>query len=837
MQRRCPLLLFLLFVFFLPGSAQWRSVGNVDSYVVRGGNSVHLKASGATVEVYVLSDHLVRVRCVPPTTSSQLPPDISRAVVKTDWPSTTAEVTDASDALTLTTRALSVTIGKHPLRISVADSTGTPLTRDHPGKGFSWSAEPSQPGAGALSPTEVRVWHLMPSDAHYYGFGEKAGPLARKHKHMTMWNSDIPAYSSATDPLYQTIPFFLTVRGGKAHGLFFDNSYWSSFDMGKESRDQYSFGAEGGELNYYIIAGPSPHEVLQRFTELVGRMPLPPKWSLGYQQCRWSYAPESRVREIAQGFRSRAIPCDVLYLDIDYMEGYRVFTWSAKNFPDPRRMITDLGTQGFRVAVILDPGIKADSSYSAFRSGLEGRHFLTYSDGRLYFGDVWPGRCAFPDFTSAAARRWWGDQMEDLIRTGVRGYWNDMNEPSVFNVPTKTVDLQVMHDDDGLRTTHAKNHNVYGLEMTRASYEGALRHNPAERPFVLTRASYAGGQRYSAAWTGDNVASWEHLELALTMCLNMGISGQPFVGSDIGGFIGYPSGELFARWLQLGAFTPLMRAHTVINEKDKEPWEFGENFTGINRQTINLRYSMLPYLYGVMAEASATGLPAMRPLFFEYSDDSRFMYESSSFLLGSDLLVAPVLWPEAREREVRFPQGGWYDYWTGKPIAGGRNETVPAPLDRIPLFVREGAILPSQQVVQHTGEQPIDPLTLTVFPLQSNGTAVRAYYEDDGLSFDYQKGVVLRRTHAQQRIGSALIVDIGAAEGSYLPPSRSLVVRCVNAEKAPVSVFLNGVMIAQQVSPSDHIATPGWSYTPSERQVSVHCSDSRSAQRIEFRYE
>ena len=585
-----------------------------------------------------------------------------------------------------------------------------------------------------------------------------------------------------------------------------------------------------------MIAGPSPRYVIERYTALVGRMPLPPRWSLGYQQCRWSYAPDTRVREIAHGFRSRSIPCDVIYLDIDYMEGYRVFTWSAKNFPEPERLVRELGADGFHVAVILDPGIKADSTYAAYKTGLAGKNFLMYPDGRVFYGDVWPGRCAFPDFSSESGRRWWGDQMEGLVRTGVRGFWNDMNEPSVFNVPTKTVDMSVIHNDGGLRTPHAKNHNVYGMQMTRASYEGAIRNNPAERPFVLTRASYAGGQRYSAAWTGDNVASWEHLSLALTMCLNFGLSGQPFCGSDIGGFIGYPPGELYARWLQLGIFTPLMRSHSVINEKNKEPWEYGDAFTAINRASIQLRYRMLPYIYTVMAEASMNGMPAMRPLVVEYPTDGRFAQESSSFLFGHDLLVAPVLAPDVRAREVQFPEGTWYDLWTGEPVTGGKNLTVQAPLERIPLFVREGAIIPTQQVMQHTGEQPIDPLTLTVYPLRTNGSASSAYYEDDGLSFDYQKGVVFRRVHAQQRIGSRLIVDIGAADGTYIPPSRTLLVRVVNAAAPPTTVHINGT-VAAQIIPSAPAGTTGWSYDGTTHEITVRCTDARTAQRIEIDHE
>jgi alpha-glucosidase len=821
-------LCFILLLVSLRLDAGWQNIGNAESYVVRGGNTVVVKTTGATLEVSLLSDHVARVRLVPPAPAGKLPPDVSQAVVPTHWPAPSTEFADTPTALTLTTPALRVTIGKKPVRITIADSTGRILTQDHPDKGMAWM--PSATG------TAVRVWQVMPQDAHYYGLGEKSGALDKRNSMVTMWNSDIPAYGSATDPLYETIPFFMALEGGRAHGVFFDNTYWSSFDIGKEARDQYSFGAEGGELNYYVIAGPAPAAVIERYTALTGRMPLPPRWALGYQQCRWSYAPDSRVREIARGFRSRSIPCDVIYFDIDYMEGYRVFTWSSKNFPEPERLVRDLAADGFHVAVILDPGIKADSAYAAYRTGLEGKNFLMYPDGKVFYGDVWPGRCAFPDFSSENGRRWWGDQMEGIIRAGVRGYWNDMNEPSVFNVPTKTVDMNVIHNDGGLRTGHAKNHNVYGMQMTRATYEGAVRHNPAERPFVLTRASYAGGQRYSAAWTGDNVASWEHLSLALTMCLNFGVSGQPFCGSDIGGFIGYPTPELYTRWLQLGVFTPLMRSHSVINEKNKEPWEYGDAATAINRASIQLRYRMLPYIYNVMAEASASGIPAMRPMFLEYPSDGRFMQEGSSYMFGRDLLVAPVLGPEQREREVRFPAGTWYDFWTGAPVAGGKDLNVAAPLDRIPLFVREGAILPTQQVMQHTGEQPIDPLTLMVYPLQANGTASEPYYEDDGLSFDFQKGVLLRRQHMQQRIGQRLLVDIGAAEGSYVPPSRSLVVRIVNATNPPALVHVNGAVAAQLTA----AATPGvigWTFDAATHEIIVRCSDARTAQRIEINYE
>ncbi len=638
---RTILLTLLVLVGTHPAPSQWTILGDVDS-LSHNTNTLRIRSRGTTLIAEILAPDLVRIRFTP---TGDFPPDMSWAVVKNAWPTTRVHISETTDRVTATTDELSLIINKKPLRIKFADSAGNTVNEDSPSKGISWAG------------TEMRVWKSMPSDEYFFGLGEKAGRLQRNSSHTSMWNSDIPGYTANTDPLYQTIPFFYGLKDGKAYGIFFDNSYWSSFDFGKESRTEYSFGAENGEMNYYFFLGPSPSKVLTRFTELVGHMPLPPLWSLGYQQCRWSYSPESRVREIANGFRSRSIPCDVIYLDIDYMEGYRIFTWNKKNFPNPGEMISDLGRDGFKVAVIVDPGIKADTSYSAYRSGLNGDHFLKYPDGRTFIGKVWPGECAFPDFTRAATRQWWGENFSVLVNTGVHGWWNDMNEPSVFDVPTKTIDLNVIHDDNGLMTSHAKNHNIYGMQMTRATYDGVRALVPNERPFVLTRASYAGGQRYSAAWTGDNVASWSHLRMAVSMCLSMSISGQPFVGSDIGGFIGYPSGELFARWLQLGVFTPLMRAHSVINERNKEPWEFGDEFTDINRESINLRYRLLPYLYTTMYQASVSGIPPMRPMVFAFPKEREFVMNDDQFMFGDDMLVAPVLSEGARGKRRATPAG------------------------------------------------------------------------------------------------------------------------------------------------------------------------------------
>jgi alpha-glucosidase len=795
-----------------PLVAQWHSIGPLVSHHQEGISAFVLNASAGAVRCEFLADDLVRVRLAPTGVFSN---GQSWAVVRAGWPPVTVTSSERSDALVLSSHALTVEVRRSPLRIRFLTPAGDVINEDDPLRGMAWAGN------------EVRVWKRMPQQEYYFGFGEKAGSFERRSTSMTMWNSDIPAYAADTDPLYQSIPFFYGMKNGRTYGTFLDNPAWSSFDMGKGQRDCYSFGAESGELDYYFFAGPSPTAVLTRYTELVGRMPLPPRWSLGYQQCRWSYAPEERLRTVARTFRERRIPCDVLYLDIDYMDGYRIFTWNRTSFPDPKALIGDLAREGFRVAVIVDPGIKADTAYAAFQSGRTGNHFVRYPDGRLFIGKVWPGECAFPDFTNGAAREWWGRQFAGLVADGVRGWWNDMNEPSVFGVPTKTIDLNVVHNADLGVTDHSRSHNIYGMQMTRATYDGVRALLPAERPFVLTRASYAGGHRFASAWTGDNVATWEHLAMALTMCLGLSVSGQPFVGSDIGGFIGYPSGELFARWLQLGVFTPLMRAHSVINEKNKEPWEFGTAWTDINRETISLRYRMLPYIYSVMHDASVTGLPAMRPMAFAFPSEESMLWATDQFMFGEHLLVAPVLREGATTRDVRLPLGTWYEFETGRRIDGGRQIAADAPFQRLPLYARAGAVIPMQQTVQYTGEAPIDPLTLVAFPPAPGEEPVSSLYEDDGISFAYMHGDSLSRTVTQKETRGVRTLTISGSRGTYVPPPRRIVVRFMSETAAPAAVVMNG----KQSGPGSHL----WAHDAGAQVTSVTIGDTREPITIEIR--
>ena len=390
MTTRLATILILVASIGSPLEAQWQSVGRVQYYEKLPSSTVLLNAENLSLEIRVLADDLFRMRYVPQGRSIS---DSSWAVVKTHWAPVDITVADSGGAVHISTRELTLAARKDPLRLVFHDADGNVVNADHSTKGMAWSGG------------ETRIWKAMPQAEHYYGFGEKAGRFERKWTHMAMWNSDIPAYGADTDPLYKSVPFFYGIADGKAYGIFLDSPHWSSFDMGKETHDQYSFGTQDSVLTYYFLYGPEPVKVLERFTELVGRMPLPPRWSLGYQQCRWSYTPAQRVREIADGFRQRGIPCDVLYLDIDYMDGYRIFTWHPDNFPDPGKLVADLSRNGFKVAVILDPGIKVDSTYHAYVSGSKGNHFVTYPDGSVFVGEVWPGRCAFPDFTDPSTRR------------------------------------------------------------------------------------------------------------------------------------------------------------------------------------------------------------------------------------------------------------------------------------------------------------------------------------------------------------------------------------------------------------------------------------------------
>ncbi len=793
--------------------AQWISIGNVTA-VERTNDGALISASQARIRLTVVSPAVIRVRM---SATGTFLPDSSWSVVERRIGSQAFNLTESADEIALTTSTLTCRVKRFPCRLAFYDAGNSLLNQDDPAKGMGWSGK------------QIAVWKTMPPDEQYFGFGEKAGALNRKWKMMSMWNSDIPAYRSDTDPLYETIPFFYGIRKGMAYGIFFDNTYYSYFNMGKENPEQYSFGAVDGELDYYFVYGPKPADVLKIFSTLIGTMPLPPKWAVGYQQCRYSYYPEARVRELASTFRTKKIPCDVIYLDIHYMDGYRCFTWDKQRFPDPKKMIADLAKDGFKIVVIIDPGIKNEPGYWVYDEGSKGDYFAKYPDGKPFVGKVWPGECVFPDFSRTASRNWWGTLYRGLVDVGVKGFWNDMNEPAVFDVSSKTFDLSVMHDDRGLNTDHRKNHNIYGMQMARGTYEGVAKLRPNERPFVLTRANYAGGNRYAAAWTGDNISSWEHLEMAVPMCLNLSISGQPFVGTDIGGFVGSPSGELYARWLQLGTFTPLMRTHAEIGSPDREPWSYGPLYEAINKKSIELRYTLMPYIYTQFYEASRSGIPVMRPLFFDFPDDESLLWSDRDFMFGDALLVAPVLWPGATTRGVRLPPGEWYNYWTSEKFKGGEYVTVDAPIDRIPLFVKAGSIIPTQGVVQYSDEQSVNPLTIELYPAREPSSTI--LYEDDGRTFEYRQGKFCLRTVSLNSSEKECRITLSNPDGSFRPPERNITLKLNAAKTRPSSVQIDGLMLRELRPGSER----GWQYDDTVKVLSVTFEDKLREQKIQIK--
>jgi len=479
-------------------------------------------------------------------------------------------------------------------------------------------------------------------------------------------------------------------HGGAAYGIFLDNTYRTNFDFGKESRDFYSFGADGGELDYYFFYGPDPKRVIQDFTTLVGRSPLPPLFSLGYQQCRYSYYPEARVREIASEFRKRKIPADVIYLDIDYQQNNRPFTVDSQRFPNFEGMVKDLRNEGFKIVTITDLHLAKLPGYKPYDEGLRHDYFVKNPDGSVYVGKVWPGDSVFPDFTRAEVRQWWGTLYADFVKRGIRGFWNDMNEPAIFERPDKTMPLNTVHSVEGRKSDHREIHNVYGMENARATYEGMLRLEPDLRPFVLTRAAFAGAERYAATWTGDNSSTWNHMRISIPELLNLGLSGYAFVGDDIGGFNGSPTPELLTRWMELGAFNPIYRNHATKGSRNREPWVDGPEHEAIRKKYIETRYRLLPYVYTSMEETSRTGIPLMRPMFLEFPSDPAFASNDGEFMFGASLLVAPRIWEFVTAYDVALPEGDWYNYWTGEKIPGDKVIHVDPPLDTLPVYAAAG---------------------------------------------------------------------------------------------------------------------------------------------------
>lgn len=656
-------------------------------------------------------------------------------------------------------------------------------------KGFNLSQMPSfalkaEPQEKGMLPSNWQLYPIMekkkghasayldvPQGTSLYGGGEVTGPLLRNGQSIKLWNTDSGAYSVDNGKrLYQSHPWVMGVRpDGTSFGILFDTPYKAKLTTTDE---RINFETEGELFRIFVIDRESPQAVIKGLAELIGTMPMVPRWALGYQQCRFSYTPASRVIEVADTFRIKRIPCDVMWMDIDYMDGYCIFTFNPQTFPDPAALNRDLHIRGFHSAWMIDPGAKVDSTYFVYKSGTANDVWVKTAQGKEFHGDAWPGACAFPDFTQPKTVRWWADLYKDFLDKGVDGVWNDVNEPQISNTPTGTMpeDNKHLGGDKIPAGPHLKYHNVYGYLMVKASREGIMKARPQNRPFILTRSNFLGGQRFAATWTGDN-ASWEsHMTMSVPMILTLGLSGQPFSGADVGGFLFNPDADLFGRWMALGAFYPFSRGHACAGTINKEPWAFGQKVEDVSRMALERRYVLLPYYYTLLHEASETGMPIMRPVFFADPKDTLLRAEEQAFLIGENLLVVPE-WAQ----NPALPKGIWRNL---SLIPGDDKDSYQAKLK-----IRGGAIIPTGKIIQNTNEKSLDPLTLLVC-LDEKGEAHGTLYWDEGDNWSFKDGnYSFQHFTAIRTADNKVQVKITQKKGKYITENNDMAIVKIITDK------------------------------------------------------
>lgn len=639
---------------------------------------------------------------------------------------------------------------EQPLQVSLHTKDRKPLLQ-------------TQPHSQGWSHTKTSITFSLSTQHAVHGLGEKVGGLDKRGNTYTMYNTDVLPHIPSTDPLYLSIPFLFQNTGHGYWGLYLDHLEPSYFDVGNTQHDLLTIEVESPSLDLYLLAARDVQELLSLFKHLTGAMDMPPKYALGYQQSRWGYSSEKLLKELAGTFRQKKIPCDIVYMDLDYMDGYKSLTWNTEAFPKPKELLSELKEDGFQVVTIVNPGVKEDPQYYLYRELTDGGFYIKNEENTgPYQGKVWPGDCIWPDFFNPRAQAWWQEKIKDFVGYGLGGIWHDMTEPAVFYEDgTGDMAYNARHYDGAL---HRKIHNYYNNAMGQATQAGLLDARPGERPFILTRAGFAGIQSLAALWTGDNCSWWEHLAMAIPMCLNLGLSGIPFSGPDIGGFFYDTNRELFIRWIQAGVFFPFCRNHSGQDTRQQEPWQFGPEAEDIAREFITLRYRLLPTLYSLFHEAGCSGAPIMRPLFWEFPEDPVAREIQDSFLLGPSLLIGPVLHQGQRHKNLYLPSGPWYSWWDHSQRIGPGPSLEQAPLHRIPLFVRGGSILALGPAILHTGANPQDQVTLYLYP---QGQSSFTLYEDDGHSLAYREGAYTTTRYTLQSHNSTLTLHQQVDRNGY----------------------------------------------------------------------
>lgn len=661
-------------------------------------NGAHFYFEQAELEISFLAPDLARMNWKP----GLLP--IPYAIARQEWEPVKTQLEQTADTWTLTSYSdneavlnIAVTIDG---RVTFFDSTGSVIREELP---------PEKLGDGWTHRSQLR-----PEEA-LYGLGERAVPLnlrlAREvtekqevtetPKTFRMWNYDAAGkYDAGADPMYICIPLYWGLHDRGSYLVFYENSFDARFTFS----DVATAAFEGGALRYYVIVG-EPAQLLERYTELTGRAPMPPRWALGYHQSHWGYRTEEAVRKTYQGFEAHDLPLSVIHLDIDVQVGFRAFTIDPDRFPNLGGFIRELLEHGVQFVTILNPGVKFSRKSNLFLEGCILDAFCRLQNGRLVVAPVWPGWCVFPDFTNPAVRQWWSRQYEFLLDVGVAGFWHDMNEPAAFiawgdrSLPPRAT----QHHMEGRGGNHLEAHNVYGLLQAEAAYESLCHSRPQQRPFIVSRAGWAGLQRYAWTWTGDIECTWSALRQTISTVIGLGLSGIPYSGPDVGGFQGNPSAELYLRWFQMCSFMTFCRTHSANNVDDRTPWTYGEPTLSIIREFLRLRYRLMPYFYTLAWEASQKGFPPVRPVFWSDPTDANLWSIDDAFLLGNQLLICPILEEGGRAgepvqtatRQINLPKGRWYHFWDDLALEG--QVTLEAPLTQIPVLVKAGTILPMEE--------------------------------------------------------------------------------------------------------------------------------------------
>ena len=811
---RARMALFALCAFGCSGTtspAAWTPAGNVVSYTP-GTNRVDFSlSSGAVACVQFLDPGILRVRVNPSGTLSTW---ISPALAPQGLLPPAASIAESNDAVWLATSRMRVAVSKSPFQVTAWDMAGNRIAADSTNAVF-WDTQTG----------EIVDSKNSPSDEHYFGLGERGGPIDRRGRSLTLRNTDNSGYGELTDPLYQSYPFYYGLHGGQAYGIFLDNPAFPFFDFDAENQGHVLLGASSGELDYYLLAGPEPFDVANSYARLTGCNPLPPEWTLGYHHSRYGWQSAQQIMDIATQLRAQDFPCDAVWFDIDYMDQRHQFTWNPTNYPDPAGFNQALAEMGFHCVYINEPCLLQSDPLWNYLDG--SGHFVQDALGQSLVGNIWLGDVSFIDFTRTATRSWYESQLQTFLSLGISGLWLDLNEPANNFMP------DAIYDFDGARRSDLESRDLYALLEAQTAYEAELGLRTNTRPWNFSRSGFSGIQRYAHTWGGDELSTFDSLRVAIEMSVSMGLSGQNQFGHDTGGFLGSPSGELFTRWLEFSCFTPLFRNHSSNTSSPREPWSFGDPYTSLIRQIIQRRYQWLPYLYTLFEEASRTGRPVLAPTFFYAPGDPGTYGQNTDYLLGPNVLVAPVFAAGATNRGVYLPAGSdWIVFWSDARYAGGQTITVSSELGQTPLLIRAGAILVRGSAMPYVGASSNSTLTADLYP---SGNSSFTLYEDDGASFDYQHGAFLRTELDAHWDTTSGDLQISRVQGALQPPTRSWLLTVHNQYVPAVGVDRNGTLLSNSTNQAGlDSANEGWFFDNTRQVVTVKVPDDSAPIHLTF---